>query len=115
MKGIWIYMICQKCANGHFSKWKKFRDTSIVLNKKRDIFISLSLNEQICALKEIVNILKSGRSVYCDLSAIEESKQSCISKLGAVLTSIKNVSDIRIIDQSPTGLYEKKSVNLLKL
>jgi len=108
-------LICQKCANGHFSKWKKFRDTSIVLNKKRDIFISLSLNEQICALKEIVNILKSGRSVYCDLSAIEESKQSCISKLGAVLTSIKSVSDIRIIDQSPTGLYEKKSVNLLEL
>lgn len=108
-------MIKKKCSEGYFKSWKKFADMGTVLEEKKNVFNELKLPDQVNALTEIIKILKSGRSVFCDLSLLGESKQSCISKLGAVLTSSKYIKDIRLIDQSPTGLYEKRSVNLLDL
>ena len=108
-------IIMHKCDEKPFSIWSKFADMADVLQKKRNIFIDLSVEEQVKALKEIVSILKSGRSVFCNLSCLNESKQSCISKLGAVLTGNKRIKSVVIVDQSPTGLFEKKSVNLLEL
>ena len=108
-------IIMHKCGEKPFNIWSKFADMADVLQKKRNIFYDLSLAEQVKALKEIISILKSGRSVFCNLSSLNESKQSCISKLGAVLTGNKKIKSVVIVDQSPTGLFEKKSVNLLEL
>jgi CRISPR-associated endonuclease Csn1 len=46
---------------------------------------------------------------------IGESGQAGVITLNSDLSKIKGKRSIRIIDQSPTGLYEKKSVNLLEL
>lgn len=108
-------IIMHKCGEKPFNIWSKFADMADVLQKKRNIFFELSVEEQVKALKEIVSILKSGRSVFCNLSCLNESGQSCISKLGAVLTGNKKIKSVVIVDQSPTGLFEKKSVNLLEL
>ena len=108
-------IIMHKCGEKPFNIWSKFADMADVLQKKRNIFFELSVEEQVKALKEIISILKSGRSVFCNLSYLNESKQSCISKLGAVLTGNKKIKSVVIVDQSPTGLFEKKSVNLLEL
>ena len=108
-------LIFHKCSNPPFNTWDKFADMASVLQNRRDVFCGLSVEEQIKALKEIVSILKSGRSVFCNLSSLNESKQSCISKLGAIITGNKKINSFVIVDQSPTGLFEKKSVNLLEL
>lgn len=108
-------IIMHKCSERPFNTWYKFADMADVLQKKASDFCALSIEEQIKALKEIVSILKSGRSVFCNLSYLNESKQSCISKLGAILTGNKKIKSVVIVDQSPTGLFEKKSVNLLEL
>ena len=108
-------LIYHKCSNPPFNTWGKFADMASVLQNRRDVFCGLSVEEQIKSLKEIISILKSGRSVFCNLSSLNESKQSCISKLGAIITGNKKINTVVIVDQSPTGLYEKKSVNLLEL
>ena len=108
-------IIMHKCGEKPFSTWSKFADMADVLQNKRTVFCGLTVEEQVKALKEIVSILKSGRSVFCNLSYLDESKQACISKLGAVLTGNKKINSIVIVDKSPTGLFEKKTVNLLEL
>lgn len=81
----------------------------------RDTFISLDLNRQIEALINMLSVLKSGRSASCDLSLIDDVKKAAIITLNSDLSKLKNIKSIKIIDQSPTGLYEKVSKNLLEL
>lgn len=81
-----------------------------------DKFTSASINDQIYCLLQIVSLF--GRtSGGCDLRVIGGA-----GKAGAMVsfrTSISNwkksFTDVRIIDTSASGLYEKKSVNLLEL
>lgn len=115
-ENIKIYdFISNKCITKPFSRWKRFSDIGTTLNEKRDEFLTLTVTQQVGSLLNIVSVLKCGRSVSCDLSSIGESKKSCVSKLGAVLSGNKYIETIHIIDQSPTGLLEKKSQNLLEL
>lgn len=107
-------LIIEKCGSRPFNQWNMFAEICTVLMDKRDVFRNLSIFEQIKALKETVSILKSGRSGVCDLSLIG-AKNTCKSRLGAKITGNKKIKSFHILDQSPTGLYEKRSVNLLEL
>lgn len=108
-------IIAQKCNDAPFNNWGKFTDMANILQNKRNAFCELSVEDQIKALREIISILKSGRSVSCDLSYLKESKKSCISKIGAIITDNKKINSVVIVDQSPSGLSEMKSENLLEL
>ena len=81
----------------------------------RDKFISLSVDEQTTALFYILMLLKTGRSTGCDLTLINESGQAGVLTLNSDFSKIKDKKTIYIIDQSPTGLIERKSLNLLDL
>lgn len=81
----------------------------------RDKFISLSVDEQTTALFYILMLLKTGRSTGCDLTLINESGQAGVLTLNSDFSKIKDKKTIYIIDQSPTGLIERKSPNLLDL
>ena len=81
----------------------------------RPYFEKLTLTEQSLLLLNMVNILKTGRSAGCDLRMINDKEKAAIVTLNSDLSKLKGFSEIRIIDRSPTGLFEKKSVNLLEL
>ncbi|MCH5193096.1 MAG: type II CRISPR RNA-guided endonuclease Cas9 [Oscillospiraceae bacterium] len=81
----------------------------------RDKFAALDVTEQVLALKSILELLKTGRSTGCDLKAIGESGSAGVLTLNSDFSKLKDRQCIRIIDQSPTGLFEKKSENLLEL
>ncbi len=85
------------------------------IKKGFEVFKNLSLTEQTVAIFNVISVLKTGRSTGCDLKLIGESGQAGVITLNSDITKTKGRKDIRIIDQSPTGLIEKKSVNLLEL
>ena len=52
----------------------------------------------------------------CDLTDIGGVKRGAATYIASTMTNwAKNYSDVRIVDQSPTGLWEKQSVNLIDL
>ncbi|SEK56618.1 CRISPR-associated endonuclease Csn1 [Ruminococcus albus] len=85
------------------------------ISAKRDVFIKLSLTEQVLLLINMIKLLKTGRSTGCDLKLLGESGQAGVITINSDITKISGRKSINIIDQSPTGLFEKKSENLLDL
>lgn len=83
--------------------------------KCKTAFEQLTLEDQCLVLLQIVNIFKTGRASTCDLSKIGESSKSCTLTLNSDLSKLKEYKSIMIIDESPTGLIEHKSENLLTL
>ncbi|MCM1579511.1 MAG: type II CRISPR RNA-guided endonuclease Cas9, partial [Ruminococcus sp.] len=81
----------------------------------REEFAALDVTEQTLALGSVLALLKTGRSTGCDLKLISEAGAAGVIKLRSDFSKLKGKKCIRIIDQSPTGLFEKKSVNLLEL
>lgn len=79
-------------------------------------FNEASLEEQIKCLLQIVALYKTGRSGGCNLKCIGGAEQSGVVTLNFNLSNWKkNFTDVRIIDQSASGLYETSSCNLLEL
>lgn len=87
---------------------------SELLEKSRSLFEQLTPEEQSIALLHIIELFGCSSSGGCDLTLINGSKNTGILKMAMTLNS-KRFSAIRIIDQSPTGLFEKRSENLLEL
>lgn len=106
-------LICKKLGSRPFVV--KTADISANLEDYRENFVKLSVTEQAVVLLNVVNLLKTCRANTCDLTAIGGKGQMGALKINANLSSLKGIKEIYIIDQSPTGLYEKKSDNLLKL
>lgn len=98
------------------------RPYSVMLSKVAEKFVngskvfeSLNLEQQTKALVNMFKVLKSGRSDSCDLRLIGDVEKAAVVTLNSDLSKLKGYSSIRIIDQSPTGLYERISPNLLTL
>lgn len=91
------------------------RPLDILING-RDTFINLPINKQVASLLKIHTVfgrLKGG----CDLKSIGGSANSAKSTLNMKLSNwAKCYTDVRIIDSSPSGIWEKKSpINLIEL
>ena len=106
--------ITEKCLKRPFSTLKKFVESGEIMKRGRDKFIELQLVEQLKALLQLIAVLKTGRIAPCNFEYVGGVKSFVTGRLPALLSNTGYI-DIRIIDQSPTGLYEKKSDNLLKL
>ena len=79
-----------------------------------DDFVKLDIFKQIHILLQIQGVL--GRLKQADLKDLGESASSGITKVSLNISNWKkNYTDVRIIDQSASGLYEKVSENLLDL
>ena len=77
-------------------------------------FVKLDIFEQTGILLQIQGIL--GRMKQADLKYLNESSSSGIIKLSMNLSNWKkNYTDVRIVDQSASGLFETVSDNLLEL
>lgn len=106
--------IAKKCISEPFSKISKLAEAGKKMEEGRDKFAELSIIEQMKTLLLLVDVLKTGRINTCNLKPVGGVESYHTERMSAILKNSK-YSDIRIIDQSPTGLYEKKSNNLLEL
>ena len=86
-----------------------------ILVKGQEKFEALDIIDQ---CKTLIAIHSSfSRSLGgCDLSLIGGSKKSAVPTLGVAISNWKKkYNDVRIVDQSPSGIWERKSINLLEL
>lgn len=98
------------------SIYKKRKNSPLrILKNGRESFLALSIVEQCNCLLNIHSVF--GRlSGGCDLTLIGGAKNSATTSISVTASNWKkDYSDVRIIDQSPSGLWETKSENLLKL
>lgn len=104
----------EKCKANIFNTIPAF---NIILNKMQEgeeIFKSLGIEDQVKALINIVNGFRTGRTTGCNLKIIGGSVNCAVITMNSEITNTK-FSSIEIIDQSATGLFEKKTGNLLEL
>lgn len=106
-------LLCEKINSKPFRI--KLSDVGKTFVDGRSKFERLDDNEQVKALASMVSVFKTGRASACDLKLIGGSTNSARMKINCVLSKVKDIQSIRIIDQSPAGLYEKASPNLLTL
>ncbi len=85
-----------------------------ILLEGKDKFEALEIEKQCETLLTIHSVF--GRlSGGCDLSAIGGKSHSAATLISSTVSNWKkNYKDIRIIDQSPSGLWERRSENLLE-
>ena len=73
-------------------------------------------HKQAAALNAILSIFKMGRVGPCDLALIGGKKGGGYPALAMRLSNwAKQYSDMRIVDLSPSGLFEERSGNLLEM
>ena len=94
---------------------KRINPPTETLEKGREKFISLDIKEQTKTLLNIHQVF--GRMDRgCDLTSIGGLGRSAGIMLNSNISNWrKNYSDVRIIDASASGLWEKESENLLEL
>ena len=86
-----------------------------VLEKGEKVFEELSVEDQSIALLHIIELFGCSNPGGKDLTLINGKAKQGILTLNMNISNSKGVKCIRIIDQSPTGLIEKRSENLLEL
>lgn len=98
------------------SVYKSRRNSPLsILENGADEFKKLSIKEQaktLLAIQSIFGRLSGG----CDLQSIGGQKMSAKTTISTGMSNWKkDYSDVRIIDSSASGLWEKESCNLLEL
>lgn len=96
------------------TKYNVFKTPGQLVQQGKDIFANLSIEEQSIVLFKMLGLFNCTLSSGIDLKLIGGSQSSAILSISMDLNK-KSFSYIKIIDQSPTGLFEKKSPNLLEL
>lgn len=86
-----------------------------VVKNGEQVFQKLSLEDQSLALLNIISLFGCSNSGGKDLTLINGKAKQGILTMSMNISNIKGIKSIRIIDQSPTGLFEKRSENLLEL
>lgn len=101
-------LLVRKLENTVYSRKLKKQGDDLLEN--RDVFIGLSLEEQSKLLLEVLKLLRCNR-VPSDLSALGKAKSA-----GMLTTNsqISTYQDVKLINQSPTGVFEEV-IDLLKV
>lgn len=111
-KNIELYnILLDKLKN---TKYNVFKTPSEIIEQGKEFFTNLSVEEQSIALFKMLGLFNCTLPSGIDLKLIGGSQSSAILSISMDLNK-KSFSSIKIIDQSPTGLFEKKSPNLLDL
>lgn len=106
--------LTQKANALPFAKIPRFQGEALVEGRK--CFAGLDVNVQAAALRNILYLFQMRRSGACDLSAIGGAKNTAIPIMSMRLSRWrKTYTDVRIVDISPSGIFEQKSMNLLEL
>lgn len=98
--------------------YSKMPASAISICARRDDFAARDLTAQTELLEGMILYLKSNRAGACDMDrgTALGSKNEGIVRISANLSAWKkNYKEVRIIDRSPSGLFEWRSENLLDL
>lgn len=90
----------------------KFGDLGAKLKSKSEMFYALKPEEQCYIIAEILKIVHAN-VMSGDLTLLKEAKKSGIATTNSKISEIKNITSVKLINQSVTGLYEKE-IELLK-
>lgn len=94
---------------------KAFGSQQEILEKGYERFSDLSIEEQAIFLLKLLEIFKTGRTGGCDLTAIGGKKGVGEYTNSSMLSNWrKRFSDVRIIDESASGLYRFSTENILE-
>ena len=85
----------------------KFGDLGIKLRSKQENFESLTPEKQCYVICELLKILHAN-VVPGDLTYLGEAKKSGIATTNSKLSEIKNITSVKLINQSITGLFENE-------
>lgn len=96
------------------TKYNVFKTPSEIVKKGKEVFETLNVEERSIVLFKMLGLFNCTLPSGIDLKLIGGSQSSAILSISMDLNK-KSFSSIKIIDQSPTGLFEKKSPNLLDL
>ena len=84
------------------------------VSRGRERFSNLDISEQALMLLTIHGLF--ARAIHADLTAVGEGSAVGAAKISSNISNWKkNYTDVRIVDQSASGLFEKASENLLNL
>lgn len=107
-------VLALKVINGIYEK--AFSAQIPVLKEGYNKFDELSTEEQVKALLMLVLLLKSGRAGGCDLTLIGGKRNAGEYTINPKVSNWKEkFRDVRIVDNSPSGIYVAESDNLLEL
>ena len=82
----------------------------------RAIFCELDIFEQVKTLMQIIQLYKTNRAGGCDLLGIGGVAKAGVLSFGTKFSSLKDrYSQVCLVDMDFTGIYSKKSINLLEL
>ena len=80
-----------------------------------DLFNSFTTEEQLSILYQMISYLKTNRTGTCDVSLLKDKAKAIGDLRLSANLSNWNYTDVRIVDQSASGLFESKSINLKEL
>lgn len=114
-KNIILYDYIVEKINGEvYSKMPGSRPC--VCDGKRKIFEYLGIKEQLKCLANLILYLKTNRPGACDMTYVGGKKSEGIVRLNSIVSNwAKKYKDVRIVDRSASGLFEKTTDNLLEL
>ncbi len=100
-----------------FGKWpynKRPANPKVALEEGRSRFAELTVPQQVETLLQIQGLF--GRAIKANLKPVGGVESAGVTVLSSKVSNWKkNYQDVRIIDTSPSGLFEKVSENLLEL
>lgn len=103
------------CAKINGKTFEKMPGSGLKLtNETRDAFEKLDIRLQLECLSNIILFTKTNRAGSCNMQSVSGPKSTGDVLLSAKLSNWK-YSDIRIIDRSASGIFEKRSQNLKEL
>lgn len=107
-------VLASKVIRGIYEK--SFASQIEVLEKGYGKFDKLETESQVNLLLNLILLLKSGRAGSCDLTLIDGKKSAGVYNINSKLSNWKKkYQDVRIVDISASGIYQKKSENLMEL
>lgn len=98
-------LLTEKCIIRPYVSMFSNHYNTLINGKEK--FMGLLIEKQCVALANIMKLFKSGRLEGCDLTLIGGAANAGEIKLNSNFTKAK-INNISIIDQSPSGLYEKR-------
>ena len=100
----------------HENIYEKMFDT-VALNvcNGQDDFEKIGIEEQCTVLMNLLSVFKTGRGQGCNLELIGGKKKSAEFTLSSKISNWgKKYSDVRIINESASGIYRQESDNILE-
>ncbi len=94
----------------------RFNIVGELMRDSKEAFMEMEVETQCELLLNILSVLKTGRPGGCDLRLIGGKEKSAILTMSSKLSNWKKTyRDVRILDVSPSGIYEKASENILEM